>query len=100
MLQEVVVFDLYGTLLSADSTKTWLTQQLKSNIFRFCIALCILPIAMFLMQIKRFKGIGASLFLWVATLGKNEQQLKAQFLYFAHHLKDIHWFEDGLTTLK
>lgn len=100
MSQEVVVFDLDGTLLSADSTKTWLTQQLKSNRFRFCIALCVLPIAISLMQIKRFKGMGASLFLWVATLGLSEQQLKAQFSYFAHHLKNIHWFKDGLTTLK
>ncbi|WP_269913868.1 haloacid dehalogenase-like hydrolase [Acinetobacter sp. HY1485] len=99
MPQQIVIFDMDGTLLSADSTKIWLTQQLKSNPIRFIFALVILPIAMLLMQIKRFKGFGASLFVWVATFGLSEHQLKTNFSNFAHHLKGLHWFADALTTL-
>ena len=99
MPQQIVIFDMDGTLFSADSTKTWLTQQLKSNPIRFIFALVILPIAMLLMQIKRFKGFGASLFVWIATFGLSEHQLKTNFSNFAHHLKGLHWFADALTML-
>lgn len=99
-MQNTVIFDLDGTLLSADSTKTWLTQQLKSHIFRLIIAFFLFPIAMFLIKIKRFKGIGASLFLWVATFGLTKQQLQNKFNDFSLNLKNIEWFEDGLKKLK
>ena len=99
MPQQIVIFDMDGTLLSADSTKIWLTQQLKSNPIRFIFALVVLPIAMLLMQIKRFKGFGASLFVWVATFGLSEHQLKTNFSKFAHALKGLNWFEDALATL-
>ncbi|EOA5500231.1 haloacid dehalogenase-like hydrolase, partial [Acinetobacter baumannii] len=49
-MKEIVVFDLDGTLLSGDSTRTWLTDKLKSNIFRFIAALIVTPIALPLMK--------------------------------------------------
>lgn len=52
-MKEIVVFDLDGTLLSGDSTRTWLTDKLKSNIFRFIAALIVTPIALPLMKFKK-----------------------------------------------
>ncbi|AXX45327.1 hypothetical protein Aba10324_10370 [Acinetobacter baumannii] len=56
-MKEIVVFDLDGTLLSGDSTRTWLTDKLKSNIFRFIGALIVTPIALPLMKFKKYKWL-------------------------------------------
>lgn len=76
MSKKIVIFDMDGTLFATDSTKLWLTQQLKQHLLRFMLGISIFPIAILLMQIKRFKGLGASLFVWVATVGLTEHQLK------------------------
>ncbi|ENV32684.1 hypothetical protein F960_03191 [Acinetobacter gerneri DSM 14967 = CIP 107464 = MTCC 9824] len=101
---EVVVFDLDGTLLSTDSTKVWLIKQLKSNPFRF-IGAVIIPIAIPMMKIKKYKSIGASLFLWIATYRLSKYQLEESFKAFATELKNtsfpkLYWFEDGIVELR
>lgn len=53
-MKEIVVFDLDETLLSDDSTRIWLIDKLKSNIFRFIVAL----IALSLMKFKKYKSKG------------------------------------------
>ena len=96
MSKKIVIFDMDGTLFAADSTKLWLTQQLKQHFLRFMLGISIFPIAILLMQIKLFKGLGASLFVWVATVGLTEHQLKQNFSTFVHQLK---WFKDALITI-
>lgn len=103
-MNEIVVFDLDGTLLSNDSTKYWLSKQLKSNILRFISAIIILPVAIPLMKFKKSKSLGASLFLWIATYGLNRTQLEENLNHFAVNVKNnsisnLYWFKDGLAVL-
>ncbi len=87
-MKEIVVFDLDGTLLSGDSTRTWLTDKLKSNIFRFIAALIVTPIALPLMKFKKYKSKGASLYLWIATYSLNEQELEYSFKNFSKNINE------------
>lgn len=104
-MKEIVVFDLDGTLLSGDSTKAWLTDKLKSNLLRFIGALIVTPIALPLMKFKKYKSRGASLYLWIATYGLNEEELEYSFKIFSNNIKDttsdsLYWFEQGITEVK
>ncbi|MBD0058182.1 hypothetical protein IAF46_19835, partial [Acinetobacter baumannii] len=81
-MKEIVVFDLDGTLLSGDSTKAWLTDKLKSNLLRFIAAFIVTPVALPLMKFKKYKSRGASLYLWIATYGVNEEELEYSFKIF------------------
>lgn len=104
-MKEIVVFDLDGTLLSGDSTKAWLTDKLKSNLLRFIAAIIVSPIALPLMKFKKYKSKGASLYLWIATYGVNEEELEYSFKSFSNNIKDItsdslYWFEQGITEVK
>ena len=104
-MKEIVVFDLDGTLLSGDSTKAWLTDKLKSNLLRFIGALIVTPIALPLMKFKKYKSRGASLYLWIATYGLNEEELEYSFKIFSNNIKNttsdsLYWFEQGITEVK
>lgn len=104
-MKEIVVFDLDGTLLSGDSTKAWLTDKLKSNIFRFIAALIVMPIALPIMKFKKYKSKGASLYLWIATYGLNEEKLEYSFKNFSKNIKNnsfnsLYWFEQGINKVK
>ncbi|MDT1780930.1 haloacid dehalogenase-like hydrolase [Acinetobacter baumannii] len=104
-MKEIVVFDLDGTLLSGDSTKAWLTDKLKSNLLRFIAAFIVTPVALPLMKFKKYKSRGASLYLWIATYGVNEEELEYSFKIFSNNIKDItsdslYWFEQGITEVK
>ncbi|HAV5027054.1 TPA: haloacid dehalogenase-like hydrolase [Acinetobacter baumannii] len=104
-MKEIVVFDLDGTLLSGDSTRTWLTDKLKSNIFRFIAALIVTPIALPLMKFKKYKSKGASLYLWIATYSLNEQELEYSFKNFSKNINEttsssLYWFEQGIAEVK
>ncbi|MBJ9702337.1 haloacid dehalogenase-like hydrolase [Acinetobacter calcoaceticus] len=104
-MKEIVVFDLDGTLLSGNSTRIWLTDKLKSNIFRFIAALIVTPIALPLMKFKKYKSRGASLYLWITTYGLNEEELEYSFKIFSNNIKDttsdsLYWFQQGITEVK
>ncbi|MBP4313940.1 haloacid dehalogenase-like hydrolase, partial [Acinetobacter baumannii] len=104
-MKEIVVFDLDGTLLSGDSTKAWLTDKLKSNIFRFIAALIVTPIALPLMKFKKYKSKGASLYLWIATYSLNEKELEYSFKNFSKNINkttssSLYWFEQGIAEVK
>ncbi|MFW1861657.1 hypothetical protein ACG9XP_07515 [Acinetobacter baumannii] len=57
-MKEIIIFDLDETLLSDEFTRTWLTDKLKSNIFRFITALIVTLIALSLMKFKKYKSKG------------------------------------------
>ncbi|HEM6632595.1 TPA: haloacid dehalogenase-like hydrolase [Acinetobacter nosocomialis] len=104
-MKEIVVFDLDGTLLSGDSTKAWLTDKLKSNIFRFIAALIVTPIALPLMKFKKYKSKGASLYLWIATYSLNEEELEYSFKNFSKNINEttsgsLYWFKQGIAEVK
>lgn len=104
-MKEIVVFDLDGTLLSGDSTKAWLTDKLKSNIFRFIDALIVTPIALPLMKFKKYKSKGASLYLWIATYSLNEEELEYSFKNFSKNINEttsssLYWFKQGIAEVK
>jgi phosphatidylglycerophosphatase C len=104
-MKETVVFDLDGTLLSTDSIKTWLIIQFKTNFFRFLCAILILPIGLLCLKFKKHQVFGISLFMWCATFGLTENQLKENFYDFAlkikeHKIPHLYWFHDGLIELK
>lgn len=104
-MKEIVVFDLDGTLLSGDSKKAWLTDKLKSNIFRFIAAFIVMPIALPIMKFKKYKSKGASLYLWIATYGLNEEKLEYSFKNFSKNIKNnsfnsLYWFEQGINEVK
>ncbi len=104
-MKEIVVFDLDGTLLSGDSTKAWLIDKLKSNVFRFIAALIVTPIALPIMKFKKYKSKGASLYLWIATYGLNEEKLEYSFKNFSKNIKNnsfnsLYWFEQGINEVK
>jgi phosphatidylglycerophosphatase C len=85
-------------LLPGDSTRTWLTDKLKSNIFRFIAALIVTLIALSLMKFKKYKSKGASLYLWITTYSLNEQELEYSFKNFSKNINEttsssLYWFE-------
>jgi len=103
-MNEIVVFDMDGTLLSNDSTKQWIKEALKDNIFRLSGAIFIMPLALPLMKIKKYKSIGASLFLWLATVGLSDAELHESFIKFSEKIKtksydDLYWFIDGIQEM-
>lgn len=104
-MREIIVFDLDGTLLSHDSMRIWITEQLKSHPLRWLCGIMIMPIALVCMRFKPLRYWGISLFLHIAIYGLNEQQLQEKFKDFAlriknHSIPDLYWFQDGLLVLK
>ena len=104
-MPDVIIFDLDGTLLSGDSMRTWITEQLKSHPVRFLCALVSMPVASILMKFKKTKEIGISIFLWIATYGLSKDQLQEEFRTFSIRIKNnsipnLTWFQDGLLEIK
>ena len=103
-MPEIVVFDLDGTLLSSDATRIFITKQLKSYPLRFLSAIAIMPLAILLMKFKKYKILGISIFLWIATYGLSRQQLEENFKTFAMGIKNnsipnLYWFKEGISEL-
>ncbi|NUG02892.1 haloacid dehalogenase-like hydrolase, partial [Acinetobacter oleivorans] len=74
------------------------------NIFRLSGAILIMPLAIPLMKIKKYKSIGASLFLWLATVGLSDTELHESFIKFSEKIKaksydDLYWFMDGIQEM-
>lgn len=103
-IPEIVVFDLDGKLLSSDATRIWITKQLKSHPLRFITAIAIIPLAILFMKFKKYKILGISIFLWIATYGLTRQQLEENFKTFAMGIKNnsipnLYWFKEGISEL-
>src|SRR5580698_883836 len=72
---QIAVFDLDGTLLAGDSTAAWLRMLICSSWLRCSVATLTLPICLFLIWFSKSRRIGASVLLWIATVGYDREVL-------------------------
>jgi phosphatidylglycerophosphatase C len=97
------VFDLDGTLLAGDSTVAWLRMLLLSSWAR-CIAVAMtLPATLPLLWFPASRGIGASVVLWIATWGFDQNALAHSIEAFAKRFERgewaLRWRKDGLAAM-
>lgn len=100
-----IVFDLDGTLLDGDSTTIWMVgEMLKSplkSIAGILLAPLVLPLVL-IPALRRFNG--ASIMLWAATAGWNQDRLRESFDVFARSVEretvKISWRKEGLDQLR
>jgi len=98
-----VVFDLDGTLLGGDSTTAWMVARMKKSWFRVALAVLAAPLAIPLTVFAPTRRLGGSIFLWIASRGQNEVELRASFNAFAEQVsrqEGILWRVKGLACLK
>lgn len=100
----LAVFDLDGTLLDGDSTGLWLWGRVKRSPLRALAVLAVAPIAAPMVIIPRTRRLGASILLWIATVGLGERGLRESCARFADAFTRgqgaLAWRPGGLATLK
>jgi phosphatidylglycerophosphatase C len=98
------VFDLDGTLLAGDSTVAWLRMILLASWPRLVVALVTAPLWAVLVLIPASRKIGASILLWIATFGRDQDAVVRSIHTFVSHFEKgdgpIRWREEGLATLR
>ncbi len=97
-----VIFDLDGTLLDGDSTAAWMAARIRKSFVRVTAAVLAAPLAVPLTVFAPTRRLGGSLYLWIASFGFDEEDLKASFQAFAEKLSSdgkIAWHEEGLACL-
>ncbi len=103
-MAETAVFDLDGTLLAGDSTAFWLRDLLFASWLRVIAAVLTLPATVPLIWFRSSRRIGASILLWIATLGLDQKAIGWSIEYFAQDFAEgtggLRWRNDGLETLK
>jgi phosphatidylglycerophosphatase C len=102
-LTQIAVFDLDGTLLAGDSTAAWLRMLLLSSWLRLIVAAITLPTCLFLIWFPASRRIGASVLLWIATVGYDQNTLvdsiEAFVKRFEQGERSIRWRNDGLEAM-
>jgi phosphatidylglycerophosphatase C len=102
--RDCAVFDLDKTLLSADSTVTWMRGLLQASPWKLPAVLVVFPVAVVLLHLPSARRIGASILLWIATFGLDQVALKRSMDAFAtlfeQGLRSLRWFDDGIGELK
>lgn len=73
----LAVFDMDGTLLNGDSTALWLWARVRRSPMRALAALAAGPLAIPMVALPRTRRAGASILLWIATVGLTERELLA-----------------------
>ncbi len=81
--RDCVVFDLDDTLLHGDSGARLIRHLIERIWWRRVLAVLIAPIGILLMRFDASFAIGASLFLWVATVGMTETTMTDAVKTFA-----------------
>ena len=99
----LAVFDLDGTLLDGDSTTLWLWDRFRRSVPRLAAALLVAPVAVPMVLAPCSRRAGASILLWIATLGLDTRALDRSFADFAARLHagtlPLDWREQGLAAL-
>src|ERR1700755_3618932 len=102
-MAQTAVFDLDGTLLAGDSTAFWLLNLLFSSWLRVIAAVLTLPVTGPLIWFRGSRRIGASIILWIASLGRDQQAIESSIhdfaLDFAEGSGGLRWRHAGLETL-
>jgi phosphatidylglycerophosphatase C len=101
---QIAVFDLDGTLLAGDSTVAWLRTLLLSSGLRFLAAAIALPACLLLIHFPSSRTIGASILLWIATFGYDEEAVANSIESFARNFEagrtSLRWRKDGLDAMQ
>ncbi len=99
----MAVFDLDGTLLAGDSTAAWLRMLLLSSWLRCAVAAITSPACLPLIWFPASRRIGASILLWIATVGYDQSALVESIEAFARRFekggRGLRWRNDGLGAM-
>jgi phosphatidylglycerophosphatase C len=99
----LAVFDLDGTLLDGDSTALWLWGRVRRSPLRWLAAMLVAPVAIPMVVVPRTRRTGASILLWIATVGLDERALRESCADFAERFQaralPLRWREPGMETL-
>jgi phosphatidylglycerophosphatase C len=76
-----VVFDFDGTIAAGDAVGSWIHYRIMRSPVRFLLALLALPVSIPLLAL--YPTLGASLFLWIATVGLAPAAVGASLEAFA-----------------
>lgn len=99
----LAVFDLDGTLLDGDSTALWLWDRARRSVPRLLATLLVAPVAIPMVVAPRTRRTGASILLWIATVGLDEQALRDSCADFAARFHaqglPLRWRGQGVETL-
>lgn len=78
-----IVFDLDETLLAGDSASVWMIDRIRESIWLTAIAIIGFPFALPLTLYGPSRRVGGSIFLWIATVGLTELEMRRSFECFA-----------------
>jgi len=100
----IAVFDLDGTLLEGDSTVAWLRMLLFSSWLRLSVAMLASPLCVPLIWWPASRRIGASILLWIATVGCDRNTLLQSMETFVQRFEQgalsLRWRKDGLEAME
>lgn len=100
----LAVFDLDGTLLAGDSTVSWLRMLLGSSWLRCVVAALTFPVTLPLVWFPATRRFGASILLWMATVGYDQKALAASIEAFVNRFErgdcSLRWRNDGLKAME
>lgn len=100
---QIAVFDLDGTLLAGDSTVAWLRMMICSSWLLCSVTAIALPICLPLVWFSASRRIGASVLLWIATVGYDQEVLLKSIETFAERVdrgeRSVRWRNDGLKVM-
>jgi phosphatidylglycerophosphatase C len=100
----LAVFDLDGTLLAGDSTAAWLRMLLLASWPRCIAAAIALPVCATLIWIRPSRKVGASILLWIATAGYDQDAITHSMQAFVKRVEQgdwaVRWRGDGLATMR
>lgn len=83
-MKKLALFDFDKTIISKDTGLAYMIFALKRNLLRFLLAFCVFPFVVVLFGSKYTRFIANSIFLWIATVGLNNQsiyELRADFVF-------------------
>jgi phosphatidylglycerophosphatase C len=99
----LAVFDLDGTLLDGDSTALWLWSRARRSVPRLLATLLVAPVALPMVIAPGTRRAGASVLLWIATVGLSERDLRESCADFAARFRTgalpLRWRGPGMATL-
>ncbi|MDA3896450.1 MAG: haloacid dehalogenase-like hydrolase [Desulfobacteraceae bacterium] len=98
----LALFDFDLTIVSRDSGYEFIKHRLNSSITRKFAAYFIFPFALLFYLPIRFRFISHSIYMWIATAGLSNKELKKdrqKFLRFYCSLTDAPVYQDALDKL-